>query len=64
MYLVRPIEDKDFDAFLTLAQLSGPGFTSLPDDPDLLKGRVTLSAKSFKANANFIRPAKKVICSP
>ncbi|PHS21599.1 MAG: arginine N-succinyltransferase [Robiginitomaculum sp.] len=49
MYLVRPIEDKDFDAFLSLAELSGPGFTSLPDDPDLLKGRIDLSAKSFKA---------------
>jgi arginine N-succinyltransferase len=50
MYLVRPIEQKDFDAFVTLAELSGPGFTSLPDDPSLLKGRVDLSLKSFKAN--------------
>jgi len=50
MYLVRPIEEKDFDAFQTLAELSGPGFTSLPDDPALLKGRVDQSLQSFSAD--------------
>ncbi len=50
MYLVRPIEEKDFDAFQTLAELSGPGFTSLPDDPALLKGRVDQSLQSFTAD--------------
>ncbi len=52
MYLVRPIEEKDFDAFVELAELSGPGFTSLPDDPGLLKGRVGLSLDSFEADIN------------
>jgi arginine N-succinyltransferase len=52
MYLVRPIEAKDFDAFQALAELSGPGFTSLPDDPVLLKGRVDLSLDSFKARVS------------
>ncbi len=50
MYVVRPIETKDFDAFMVLAELSGPGFTSLPDDQELLKGRIDLSQASFKAN--------------
>ncbi len=49
MYVVRPIEAKDFDAFSTLAALSGPGFTSLPDDPALLKSRVEKSLESFAA---------------
>ncbi len=47
MYLVRPIETQDFEAFMSLAELSGPGFTSLPDDADLLEGRIEQSLKSF-----------------
>ena len=47
MYVVRPIEKRDLDAFMTLAELSGPGFTSLPDDPALLEKRLELSLESF-----------------
>ena len=47
MYVVRPIEARDLEAFLELARLSGPGFTSLPEDPDLLEKRLRLSLDSF-----------------
>ncbi len=52
MYVVRPIEKKDFDALVELAELSGPGFTSLPNEPALLKERVGLSQTSFKASVS------------
>ncbi len=56
MYVVRPIEARDLDAFLELARLSGPGFTSLPDDPELLEKRVTLSLESFALSTD--KPAE------
>lgn len=47
MLRVRPIAASDRDAFFELAQLSGLGFTSLPDDPKLLGSRIALSEESF-----------------
>ncbi len=47
MFVVRPIAKEDTDAFMALADLSGPGFTSLPDDKALLENRVKLSLDSF-----------------
>lgn len=47
MLRVRPIKSSDADAFVGLARLSGPGFTSLPDDPDLLRQRIEISEVSF-----------------
>lgn len=47
MLRVRPIRASDIDAFVELARLSGTGFTSLPDDPDLLQQRIEISEDSF-----------------
>jgi arginine N-succinyltransferase len=40
MLVVRPAGPADLDFLLELAILSGPGFTSLPEDPDQLAERL------------------------
>lgn len=47
MLVVRPAGPADLDHLLELAILSGPGFTSLPEDPDALVERLDLSRDSF-----------------
>jgi arginine N-succinyltransferase len=47
MLVVRPAAPSDLDHLLELAILSGPGFTSLPEDPDQLADRLELSRDSF-----------------
>lgn len=47
MLVVRPAAPVDLDHLLELAILSGPGFTSLPEDPDQLSERLDLSRDSF-----------------
>lgn len=47
MLVVRPAGPADLDHLLELAILSGPGFTSLPEDPDQLSERLDLSRASF-----------------
>ena len=47
MLVVRPAMPVDLDFLLELAILSGPGFTSLPEDPDQLSERLDLSRDSF-----------------
>lgn len=47
MLIVRPAGPADLDHLLELAILSGPGFTSLPEDPDQLSERLDLSRDSF-----------------
>lgn len=47
MLVVRPAVPADLDHLLELAILSGPGFTSLPEDPDQLAARLDLSRDSF-----------------
>lgn len=47
MLVVRPAGPADLDHLLELAILSGPGFTSLPEDPDQLADRLDLSRDSF-----------------
>ena len=49
MLVVRPAAPADLDHLLELAILSGPGFTSLPEDPDQLAERLDLSRDSFSA---------------
>lgn len=48
MLVVRPAGPSDLDSLLELAHLSGPGFTSLPEDPDQLSERLDLSRDSFQ----------------
>ena len=47
MLVVRPAAPADLNHLLELAILSGPGFTSLPEDPDQLAERLDLSRDSF-----------------
>jgi len=47
MLVVRPAGPADLDHLLELAILSGPGFTSLPEDPDQLSNRLDVSRDSF-----------------
>lgn len=48
MLIVRPVMPTDLDDLMELAILSGPGFTSLPEDPDVLSERLDISQKSFR----------------
>lgn len=56
MLVVRPAAPIDLDHLLELAILSGPGFTSLPEDPDQLAERLDLSRDSFAAT---LEPAER-----
>jgi arginine N-succinyltransferase len=56
MLVVRPAAPVDLDHLLELAILSGPGFTSLPEDPDQLSERLDLSRDSF---AGAIAPQER-----
>jgi len=47
MLVVRSAGPADLDHLLELAILSGPGFTSLPEDPDQLAERLDVSRDSF-----------------
>lgn len=52
MLRVRPIRGSDIESFIELARLSGTGFTSLPDDPELLQHRIEISEVSFAKQAD------------
>lgn len=45
--VMRPSRLDDFDDLMDLAELSGPGFTSLPVDEDLVRERLSASQKAF-----------------
>ncbi|CZF80374.1 arginine N-succinyltransferase [Grimontia sp. AD028] len=51
MLVIRPIRETDFDALMLCAEESGHGFTSLPVDETLIKGRIDHSLDSFARNA-------------
>lgn len=46
-YIMRPAELSDFDALREMAVESGPGFTSLPVDEQILRKRLATSVDSF-----------------
>lgn len=46
-YVMRASRIDDFDALMELAELSGPGFTSLPVDAPLISRRLEKSAAAF-----------------
>ncbi len=46
-YVMRPAELSDFDALREMAVESGPGFTSLPVDEDILRHKLKMSVDSF-----------------
>lgn len=46
-YVIRPVREEDFDAFLELAVLTGGELTNIPGDPDVVRWRLEESARSF-----------------
>ena len=48
MQLIRPIRTQDIDALIEIADLSGPGFTSLPLHPELLEQKIAQSIESMQ----------------
>lgn len=49
MIIIRPMAARDFEALCHIAELSGPGFTSLTTDRDLLQSKMDRSLASFAA---------------
>lgn len=55
-YVMRPSVPADLEALICLAELSGPGFTSLPVDEAILTERLSQSERAFhsgKANPQY-----------
>jgi arginine N-succinyltransferase len=52
MLLIRPIVASDFSALKKIAVESGHGFTSLPNNDELLLGKIQKAEKSFSANVS------------
>jgi len=46
-YYIRPITAADYPSLQEFAKLSGPGFTSLPDDQEYLQHKIDVAEKSF-----------------
>lgn len=47
MSLIRPIRSEDLDALVRMAHESGVGFTSLPDNPELIARKLDRAVASF-----------------
>ncbi|PHR54862.1 MAG: arginine N-succinyltransferase [Robiginitomaculum sp.] len=54
MLIVRPARLDDLEAFIKLARLAGPGFTSLAVSDDDLKSRLHKSVKSFALKTDTV----------
>ncbi len=50
MLVVRQARPSDYDALMTLARESGPGFTSLPEDEPTLRRRLEVAEGSFNGS--------------
>ena len=48
MMILRPIEARDASALAELAKITGPGFTSLQDIPDVVENKLATALKSFE----------------
>ncbi len=59
--LIRPITIKDLDVLYDIALESGPGFTSLPANRDLLAERIRHSCSAMERSVSS--PKAKLICS-
>ncbi len=53
MLVARPIESRDYAAFMSLAKAAGPGFTSLAVSESILRRRVEKSLASFSSPADI-----------
>ncbi len=56
MLVVRPARESDFDDFFRFAKLSGAGFTSLPEDEEVLRARLKKSAATFAGDTKYTDP--------
>ncbi|WP_100914195.1 arginine N-succinyltransferase [Pseudoalteromonas spongiae] len=52
MIIVRPIKSSDYPALMKIAEDSGHGFTSLPQNEDLLKRKIARSEQSFSKSVS------------
>ncbi|GGY37273.1 arginine N-succinyltransferase [Bacterioplanes sanyensis] len=50
MLVVRPIQASDYQSLRHIAIESGPGFTSLVDEPELLEGKIERTQRSLAAD--------------
>lgn len=57
-YVMRPSRLDDLDALMRLAELSGPGFTSLPVDEPILKERLEKSERAFHGRQKNLQYGK------
>ncbi|MFT5707182.1 MAG: arginine N-succinyltransferase, partial [Oceanospirillaceae bacterium] len=48
MMVIRPIEAKDGEALAELAKITGPGFTSLQDNPAVIEQKMDNALKAFQ----------------
>lgn len=58
---MRPAHRDDFAAVMGLAELSGPGFTSLPVDEPLIRSRIEKSEKAFAGQIPQIEYGKYLL---
>jgi len=57
-YVMRPSRLDDLDALVELAHLSGPGFTSLPEDEPILRERLERSDLAFHGRQRHLQYGK------
>ncbi|WP_034798761.1 arginine N-succinyltransferase [Hyphomonas beringensis] len=60
-YVMRPSRMDDLPALMELAELSGPGFTSLPVDEGILKDRLKKSEDAFHSRLQRIEYGKYLL---
>lgn len=60
-YVMRPSNLDDIDALIELAELSGPGFTSLPVDEPILQQRLEKSHQAFAGDLENIQHGKYLL---
>lgn len=49
MFVIRPIQQKDFSELLKIAEESGHGFTSLPVNEELLRNKIARAEEAFSS---------------
>ncbi|GAB2990227.1 arginine N-succinyltransferase [Psychrosphaera aestuarii] len=52
MFVIRPIQEKDFPELLKIAEESGHGFTSLPVNDELIAKKIQRAEASFKSKVS------------
>ncbi|QTH65323.1 arginine N-succinyltransferase [Psychrosphaera ytuae] len=52
MFVIRPIQEKDYPELLKIAEESGHGFTSLPVNEELISNKIKRAEASFKSQVS------------